>query len=348
MLIVGASSPDEAFSQLVNSLMEKGVVVVVENLSNIQSAKAIGNTDRVLEGFAENESAFSPDLLITLDVPVLSKKLKHRLRQHPPKAHWHFSNQKVLVDTYQCLTRQIAGNATAILSALMRKISFFPSDYFQLWHQSERKTSELHQQFLEKVSWSDFLVFEHLRKGMPEEQEIHLANSTPVRYAQLFRWPEGQAFFANRGTSGIDGCVSTAAGAAFVNKRPVTLITGDLGFFYDANGLWHQYLPASFRVIVVNNGGGGIFRFIPGPSETEELEPFFEVRGNHQCRGIAETFGLQYYAAGNSDELQLILQHFWDEKGVPALLEIFTPGDENGDVLRSYFRFLGKYSENNI
>lgn len=340
MLIVGASSPDEEFSLLLGLLMEKGVVVIVENLSNVQSVGVIGNTDRVLEGFSEDNNGVSPDLLITLDVPVLSKKLKHHLRKHPPKAHWHFSNQTVLVDTYQCLTRQIAGNALAILSALVRKISFFPSDYFQLWHEADRKTTELHWQYMEKVSWSDLLVFERLRKSIPEGQEIHLGNSTPVRYAQLFGWRDDQAFFANRGTSGIDGSVSTAAGAAFAGKRPVTLIIGDLGFFYDSNGLWHEYLPSSFRVIVVNNGGGGIFRFIPGPSDTEELEPFFEARGNHQCRGVAETFGLQYYAAGNSDELQLILQHFWEDKGVPALLEIFTPGDENGEILRSYFRFL--------
>jgi 2-succinyl-5-enolpyruvyl-6-hydroxy-3-cyclohexene-1-carboxylate synthase len=93
-------------------------------------------------------------------------------------------------------------------------------------------------------------------------------------------------------------------------------------------------------VIVVNNGGGGIFRYIPGPSETDQLEPFFEARGNHQCRGIAETFGLQYYAAGNSRELEQILDHFWDVKGSPALLEIFTPGDTNGEILRDYFKYL--------
>jgi 2-succinyl-5-enolpyruvyl-6-hydroxy-3-cyclohexene-1-carboxylate synthase len=175
---------------------------------------------------------------------------------------------------------------------------------------------------------------------MPGQQQVHLSNSTPVRYGQLFDWDETCTFFSNRGTSGIDGCVSTAAGAAYGGVQPVTLITGDLGFMYDTNGLWHQYLPSSFRIIVINNGGGGIFRFIPGPSKTQELEPFFEARGNHQCRGIAETFGLQYYAAGNSEELDKILDHFWNEKGEPALLEIFTPGQENGEILRGYFDHL--------
>ncbi|MGM0377776.1 MAG: 2-succinyl-5-enolpyruvyl-6-hydroxy-3-cyclohexene-1-carboxylic-acid synthase, partial [Bacteroidota bacterium] len=118
--------------------------------------------------------------------------------------------------------------------------------------------------------------------------------------------------------------------------------TGDLAFLYDANGLWHQYLPSSFRVIVINNGGGGIFRFIPGPSDTAELEPFFEARGGQRCSGIAETFGLQYFAAGNEDELDQILHRFWDEKGAPVLLEIFTPTEENGEILKDYFRFLGR------
>jgi 2-succinyl-5-enolpyruvyl-6-hydroxy-3-cyclohexene-1-carboxylate synthase len=223
----------------------------------------------------------------------------------------------------------------------MHNISFFPFDYYNLWQKISGFTAEKHEHFLGHVQWSDLEVFHVISETIPPQGEVHLANSTPVRYAELFEWPRSLHFFANRGTSGIDGCVSTAAGAAYSGEAPVTLITGDLAFFYDSNGLWHPYLPASFRVIVVNNGGGGIFRFIPGPSDTEVLEPYFEARGYHQCRGLAETFGLQYFAAGNKDELVEVLRHFWDDQGSPALLEIFTPGRENGEILRDYFRKLG-------
>lgn len=339
LFVVGARRPDDELDQLVADMAGKGVVVLSENLSNLNPAAAIGHTDRVLEGLPDDESS-RPDLLITLDVPVLSKKLKQRLRKLKPRAHWHFSNQKILVDTYGCLTRQIPGHDVEILSRMMQNVSFFPTDYAQLWQKIRHQTSALHCDFLKKKGWCDLKVFRYLSAHLPSGQEVHLANSTPVRYAQLFDWSPGLSFYANRGTSGIDGCVSSAAGAAFSGKRPVTLITGDLAFLYDANGLWHQYLPSSFRVIVINNGGGGIFRFIPGPSDTAELEPFFEARGGQRCSGIAETFGLQYFAAGNEDELDQILHRFWDEKGAPALLEIFTPTEENGEILKNYFRFL--------
>lgn len=340
MLIVGAASPNADLQNLVSEMAAKGVVVITESLSNTQVAGTFGNTDRILEGFDPDDSAFKPDLLITLDYPVLSKKLKQRLRKHSPRAHWHFSNQDVLIDTYQCLTRQIPGDAVKTLGQLVSRMKPLPSGYALFFKDAEQKMRERHYEYLKDLTWSDLKVFEQISQKMPCDQEVHLANSTPVRYAQLFDWNESCTFFSNRGTSGIDGCVSTAAGAAYGGERPVTLISGDLGFLYDTNGLWHQYLPSSLRVIVINNGGGGIFRFIPGPSKTDELEPFFEARGNHQCRGIAETFGLQYYAAGNSLELNQILDHFWNEKGGPAMLEIFTPGQENGEILRDYFGHL--------
>jgi 2-succinyl-5-enolpyruvyl-6-hydroxy-3-cyclohexene-1-carboxylate synthase len=339
LFLVGAVNPDSKLIELVTALVEKGVVVVTESLSNLPVSGTFGNTDRVIEGFKEGDAS-GPDLLITLDVPVLSKKMKQFLRNNSPKVHWHFSNQNILVDTYRCLTRQIKGDAVETLLKMVRKVSFFPSDYFQLWQAVFEKTTGLHQQFLQDVSWSDFLVFGELCRSVPEPQEIHFSNSTPVRYAQLFEWRKEHSFFANRGTSGIDGCVSAAAGAAYARKQPVTLITGDLAFFYDSNGLWHSYLPASFRVIVINNGGGGIFRFLPGPSESKELEPFFEAKRNYRCKGIAETFGMQYYTVAGYNELKEILTHFWDDKGGPALLEIFTPPEENGEILRWYFRKL--------
>ncbi|MGM0378081.1 MAG: 2-succinyl-5-enolpyruvyl-6-hydroxy-3-cyclohexene-1-carboxylic-acid synthase, partial [Bacteroidota bacterium] len=256
LFVVGARRPGEELDQLVSEMAEKGIVVLAENLSNLDSSAATGNTDRVLEGLSDDES-FRPDLLITLDIPVLSKKLKQRLRKLNPRAHWHFSNQNILVDTYGCLTRQLPGNDVQILSRLMQNVSFFPPDYAQLWQKIRHQTSALHCDFLKEQGWCDLKVFQHLSAHVPPGHEVHLANSTPVRYAQLFDWFPGLGFYANRGTSGIDGCVSSAAGAAFAGKTPVTLITGDLAFLYDANGLWHQYLPSSFRVIVINNGGGG-------------------------------------------------------------------------------------------
>lgn len=340
LFLVGATRGESLLNDVATLLAEKGVVVVTETLSNICSGKVFENTDRLLEYFSSNVEAFCPDLLITLDVPVLSKRIKQIIRSCHPRAHWHFSNQDIIVDTYQCLTRQIRGNALLTLKGVSEKLKTLPSDYMDFWVKARIVTTQKHQTFCEQVGWSDFKVFELLSQSIPDEVEIHLGNSTPVRYAQLFEWKQKHTFWGNRGTSGIDGCVSTAAGAAAGGEQPVTLIVGDLSFLYDSNGLWHRYLPSTFRVVVINNGGGGIFRYIPGPSETKELEPFFEAKGDYRCKGIAETFGLKYFNAENPEELKSVLAHFWDDKGKPALLEICTPGPRNGEILRGYFNYL--------
>lgn len=85
MLLLGAIVPGDDLRRLVAGLVEKGVVVVTESLSNVPESGTFGNTDRILEGFNPEDPAFTPDMLITLDIPVLSKKLKQRLRKYPPK-----------------------------------------------------------------------------------------------------------------------------------------------------------------------------------------------------------------------------------------------------------------------
>ncbi len=341
LMVLGSLTEHSGWQEVALSWAQKGVVVLAESLSNIGGEPIVLNVDRVISGIGEKEvENLRPDLLITLDVPVLSKMLKKFLRDNAPVAHWHFSNQAILVDTYGCLSRQIDGAALKILSLLDKGTEVINSSFSGYWQRLVKQTGELHARYMYDVPWSDMKVFHCLASALPATQEVHLSNSTPVRYAQLFNWKDTQSFYANRGVSGIDGCVSTSAGAAFVSQKPVTLITGDLAFFYDANGLWHRYLPDNFRVIVINNGGGGIFRFIPGPLGTKELEPFFEARDQRHCRGLALTFGLEYFCAAEERELNDVLSHFWNDKGKPALLEVFTPTEINGEVLKGYFKAL--------
>lgn len=105
---------------------------------------------------------------------------------------------------------------------------------------------------------------------------LQLSNSSTIRYAQLFPQKESITVFCNRGTSGIDGSTSTAIGASMVVNRPTVFVTGDLSFFYDSNALWNRYTPSDFRIIIINNAGGGIFRILPGPKNTPVLIPILK------------------------------------------------------------------------
>jgi 2-succinyl-5-enolpyruvyl-6-hydroxy-3-cyclohexene-1-carboxylate synthase len=117
-------------------------------------------------------------------------------------------------------------------------------------------------------------------------------------------------------------------------------VTGDLSFLYDSNGLWNNYLTPKLRIIVINNGGGGIFRFIPGPSETGHLETYFEAGHDKSVQPLSEMYGLNYLCATNEDDLVRLLPQFFSESEKPVILEVITPKRENAKTLRNYFKRL--------
>src|SRR5690606_31873634 len=138
-----------------------------------------------------------------------------------------------------------------------------------------------------------------------------------VRYTQLFDLDPSLSVFCNRGTSGIDGSVSTAVGASIYHGPPTLLLTGDLSFFYDSNGLWNSYLRADFRIIVVNNQGGGIFRILPGRENTEIFDTFFETKHGLEAQHLCKMYGVEYLVATDGEELANALDHFYTKSKAP-------------------------------
>jgi 2-succinyl-5-enolpyruvyl-6-hydroxy-3-cyclohexene-1-carboxylate synthase len=148
------------------------------------------------------------------------------------------------------------------------------------------------------------------------------------------------AVFCNRGTSGIEGSTSTAVGAAVNAGEPVLLITGDLSFFYDTNGLWNKYLRPDFRIVVINNQGGGIFRILPGKEANQTFENYFETVQDRSVKAVCELYGLEHLQAGSFAELSEALDSFFNPSDLPRLLEVNTPRKLNDRVLLGYFDFL--------
>ncbi|MDZ7778105.1 MAG: thiamine pyrophosphate-dependent enzyme [Bacteroidales bacterium] len=145
---------------------------------------------------------------------------------------------------------------------------------------------------------------------------------------------------ANRGTSGIDGIVSTAAGYASLSQEINTVITGDVSFYYDSNALWNRHLPANLRIIVINNQGGSIFRIIPGPASTGKMEEYFETKQEFEIEKMAAVFGLHYYYCDEQSHLQDVLKDIYQPHDNAVILEVRTPGNDNDVVLKNYFKQL--------
>ena len=169
-----------------------------------------------------------------------------------------------------------------------------------------------------------------------------MGNSSVVRYIQLLNQNKNVTYFGNRGVAGIDGSTSTAIGAAWKTRKPTLLISGDLSFHYDSNAFWNNYLSSPFKVIVINNGGGGIFRIIDGSKDTEHLQQYFETaHSSKSIKGITDLYNLNYFSAANNDELNEVLPLFFNQKNV-SVLEIFTPKEDNPKALDAFFQHTQK------
>ncbi|NWJ49247.1 MAG: 2-succinyl-5-enolpyruvyl-6-hydroxy-3-cyclohexene-1-carboxylic-acid synthase [Bacteroidetes bacterium] len=348
MIICGGLSPDNKISELIKPLLkDESVIVLTETTSNLIAQPVINCIDRVLSTISSTEEvAFSPDLLITFGGPVISKKIKAFIRKTKPIHHWHIDPDVFHTDTYQSLTLHIPLSPEVFLNQLVERVVSVSSTYKSEWIEKDRIAETAHQEYVKDLRWSDMKVFETILSKIPENSDLQMGNSTPVRYTQLFKPTKQLHYFGNRGTSGIDGCVSTAAGAAIGSGNLTTLIIGDMAFFYDTNGLWHQHLSANLRIILINNGGGGIFRIIEGPSGVDELERFFETRHSFTAPHIAAAYNLNYSSAHSVEELKEQLPLFFQKTVSASLLEIFTPSEDNAEVLSSYFKFIAVKSHN--
>ena len=275
--------------------------------------------------------------------PGASKMVKKVLRTNKPREHWHISPSGEKMDTYFSLTKVLISDEFAFLDSIYKYLSPFNSNYPDRWHGRKKEVDIRKNDFLAKAGYSDLKVFEIILKQLPASSVLHLGNSTPVRYSQLFGSRKDIVYNSNRGVSGIDGQVSTAAGYTYYSDKLNVLITGDLGFFYDSNGLMNKYLVPNLKIIVINNSGGGIFRFIPGPDTTPNMEEFFEAKHNWKAEYICKAFYVVYKKAENIEELQRLLPKILSTKNqYPEVLEIFTPSDKNAEILREYFQFIRK------
>lgn len=341
LILAGTLSPNPELNGLLAQLVKNhSVVVLAEAQSNLAGAKIFGHTDRYIFGFEEEDfRTYAPDLLITIGQNVVSKKVKQFLRRASAKKHWHI-DPHWHPDTYFSLSEKIAARPEVFFQQLLPQILLEPQPYFNLWQTLREKADRRHREYLAQTPFSDLEVFHRFAETLPADYAVHFSNSAPIRYAQLFDFGQNPVF-CNRGTSGIDGSTSTAMGYALANENPTVLMAGDIGFFYDINGLWNQYIPASTRIIVVNNGGGDIFKIIPGPARAPEpLRKFIATEHRHSVELMAENFGFEYEKATDSASLKEKLGNFYAPSERPKILEVQTWNEPNAEILKAYFRFV--------
>ena len=341
MVLVGVNPPNALSSNAIERLaQDPSVIVLTETTSNLHHPNFFPFIDQLIAPLDDDQfKALQPDLLLTFGGLIISKKIKAFLRSYKPKSHWHIDCFRAN-DTYFALNQHFTCDPNHFFSQLFKSHIDTKSSYFKQWNEVKQCRLQRHKAYINTMPFSDFKAFELISGAIPNGFKVQSSNSSAIRYLQLFEFHPSIELYCNRGTSGIDGSSSTAVGAALVSKRPTLLITGDLSFFYDVNAFWNSYVPSNFKVIVVNNKGGGIFRILPGNDDSKLFETFFETKHDRSAESIAKTYNMEYQSAHSVDSLQAALTLFFKPSSGPKLLEVFTPSRDNDKILLSYFENL--------
>ncbi|TDE07242.1 2-succinyl-5-enolpyruvyl-6-hydroxy-3-cyclohexene-1-carboxylic-acid synthase [Flavobacterium sandaracinum] len=341
MILVGVNDPNVISENIIKAFAkDASVVVLTETTSNVHHATFINNIDTIITPFTnEDFENFRPEILVTFGGMVVSKRIKAFLRKYKPKHHWHIDNLRAY-DTFGALTQHFEVDPNPFFDTFLPLTNAIESTYFQQLDAVKVLRKLKSDMYLDKIPFSDFKVFEKVIEGLPKNSQLQISNSSAIRYAQLIDIDPSIEVYCNRGTSGIDGSTSTAIGAAVVNNKQTVFITGDIGFLYDSNALWNNYIPKNFKIILINNGGGGIFRILPGHEESPVFNTFFETSHCLTAENLAKMYGFEYTIASDEVSLATSLTDLYAQNEKPSILEIFTPTLKNDSILLQYFKEL--------
>ncbi|MFT4597811.1 MAG: 2-succinyl-5-enolpyruvyl-6-hydroxy-3-cyclohexene-1-carboxylate synthase [Bacteroidia bacterium] len=275
-------------------------------------------------------SVLRPDVLITTGTTAISKGLKRFLQFHKPEHHFHISSYYEVGDMFETKPTIIHPKEIPPVEETENDVDGEREGaYVNAWLNMTREFQDRFSQ-LEWSTYNEFCVINYVLSKIPKNAILHVSNSMPPRYVSFLLNSDinNITVQCNRGTSGIDGSTSTAVGNAMLAKEDVYLITGDVAFFYDINALYNESLPQNLKIILLNNGAGGIFEMISGPEKMGEALHYQTTPQSRTAENLAEHFGLKYQAA---DTLGKFAQgiDFLTATEDPMILEVFTSRESN-------------------
>ena len=351
ILFVSGQQNDFNLQSVLTASRRWHVPLVGDVLSNLHGAEeTLRHADLYLGGASSDVlQTLRPELLVTFGESSISKNLKSFLRSHKPKWHWHIQSAGNVADTFQSITsifRVDPGEFFQYIEAMPSPPSFDAdrqAAYKKCWTNEEHRTKKVLSSFYPQSQTGEAEVVLSLLRRLPPACNIHLANSMSVRYALqagLQSVNKNVRVYANRGTSGIDGCTSTSLGHALVSNVPNILITGDVAFFYDRNAFWHNYAVPNLRILLLNNHGGGIYKMIDGPGNLAEVDEFLVTRQQLTAKKLCEEFGFEYSELDSLRKMDDAISDLLEPSDRIKVLEFRSSVDTNKNILLSLKRLI--------
>lgn len=348
MIVIGQLAHGTISHETIRSLSEK-YVVMSEPLSNPsymtihfdEAIRYIVSDNSSINDDEDDKTAYYPDYVIYVGDTLVSKPARRFLRNAkapsclitPDAADIH-DPLMTLTDIVECDTDSI----NALLASLCEAADTDERCRFHDRWQSFLDAYAAHADAYapEYSQMATVKYFEEQLADLDIDICVHYANSSAVRlaciYAQHYVW-------CNRGVNGIEGSLSTAAGFSLATPDMTICVIGDLSFFYDQNALWNSNLRGNLRIILLNNRGGGIFRQLPGLSDSPAADDLVMASHENTAQGICTQNDIGYMSAKNMDEMQIgIVTLLTRESERPMLLEVFTDSNDDVKALEKYFK----------
>lgn len=340
LVLCGMMPRNEALSRALCALScRPNTVVLAEHLANVEGGEIINEIEAALtEMPVDAREDYAPELLIYIGGAPVPRIEKQYFRQYACGEQWRVGIDENIIDTMQGITKHINVSPEVFFESMFAcEVEVCESHYAQQWQGLAIKANGGVKKYAEQSVWSDFVAFRTIMPLVPNNVLLQLSNGMTVRYAQLFERVAGVDYYCNRGVSGIDGATSTALGASIASRLDVLLITGDMSFAYDVNGLTSQYNSKHLKIVVMCNDGGGIFRFIKGTSSLPELEEYFEVNRKVEVDKYAKAFGFEYFEAANEEQLASAFKSLM-ECETAAILAVKTPNVDSAETIKRFYK----------
>lgn len=284
----------------------------------------------------EDDESYVPDLVLYIGGSIVSKKVRRFLRR--AKETWVVNATGEVTDTFMNLTRVIQGDGEVVADQIRFLLEEQPHPFVQRWEELLARVRTRVVAY--EPAYSQMAAVKYFEESLmamyrhSSDFSAHYANSMAIRLANIYACHN---VWCNRGVNGIDGSLSTAAGFSVVTESPVFCVIGDLSFFYDQNALWNQNLKGNFRILLLNNGKGGIFDTLPGLEKSPVRDSFVAASHHTTAEGICRQNHVVYLKADDMTQMQHGIDTLLSVKSDrPVLLEVFTDASEDKRVFRDY------------
>ncbi|WP_158611122.1 2-succinyl-5-enolpyruvyl-6-hydroxy-3-cyclohexene-1-carboxylic-acid synthase [Prevotella sp. OH937_COT-195] len=317
LIVIGKTEYDKKISDLVHEIKKKHVVLC-EPLAYDGEATWF---DKMYDTVS-NDKAYTPDYVLYMGDTLVSKSLKQYLRELDKCETCMVSCDAEVHDVTMHANRILVCGAAEILSTILtydhRNLN---NDFHSRWtNETEKHRMQILSQPSNNLLKETVRVFEKELGKNKDNINVHYANSLSVRYGCMY---SNHYIYVNRGVNGIEGSLSTAAGFSSVSGKKTFVFIGDLSFFYDSNALWNKKLNGNLRIILLNNGCGGIFGKLKGLEETPALNKYISASHETSAKGLCESYGVEYHSASTLYEVtNAISDIMHKETDTPILLEV--------------------------